>query len=134
MLNPRACASVQTLEMAPSRTEQVRERNYELGKQRTVVVGEPLVRVREYQSKTRDGAGYLVKSDATGRVGMVTVAVQEGQTLPVVGERDIEGVPYRIDGQRDGAAGGPGRKHSKQGRDTPPERVWLDTRNPQPKL
>lgn len=89
-------ASVQAIQLEPPQTNQVRDRNYVLGQARTVVVGEPLVRVREYDVTTMEGAVFEVRSAAEGRAGMNSFVLSPGQKLPIVGERNIDGRTYYV--------------------------------------
>jgi len=101
-----ACATVVTTAENKGTTEaqERRERNYELGIERTAVVGDPIVRVRAYVEQISRYPAFEVPEAFRLSGGPVTLRFMAGERLPIIGERTTDGVTYSV-AQKDGYYG-----------------------------
>jgi hypothetical protein len=92
-----ACATVaMTVDKAPEQTNQVRDTNYTLGVERTVVVGNPIVRVRDYLETITETASMEATESFQLTGGIVTILFQRGERLPIFGQRVTDGTTYTV--------------------------------------
>ena len=73
-----------------------RERNYDLGVERTAVVGDPIVRVRGFLEEVTQYAAFEVSEDFRLSGGPVTLVFAQGEKLPIAGERVNNGTTYTV--------------------------------------
>jgi len=84
------CVSVQLTSSAPTtRSEVVQEKNYQLGQPRSIVVGEQLIRVKDYQVTVRESVAYKAERPISIEGGPVRIDLTEGQILRVLGQRVV---------------------------------------------
>ncbi len=93
-----ACATVTPSLDGKGATDvaQRRERNYEVGVQQSVVVGDALVRARDFTESTTNITTMQASESFQLSGGMVTIYFQAGEQLPIVGERISDGVTYTV--------------------------------------
>lgn len=82
--------------VAPARVNQVRESNYTIGVERTVVVGDPIVRVRDYSEVVTETATMEASESFRLSGGIVHIDFQRGERLQIVGQRVEEGVTFAV--------------------------------------
>lgn len=96
------CATVQYLpDKGQLASRQVRDSNYTIGAEQTVVVGNPIVRVRDYQEITTETASIQASESFRLSGGIVSIDFTEGETLPIVGQRVNSGVTYTVAQKRE---------------------------------
>ena len=81
-----------------SKSEVVREKNYELGVALSAVVGAPIVRVKDYRVTTlvgQTGSVHAV-SAADIRGGIFRMQIAAGEELPIIGQTNHDGVSYVV--------------------------------------
>lgn len=93
-----ACAAtVVPLSAGANRTtEQVAETNYTIGEERTAVVGESVIRVKDYTLVRVASSAMTASGNAQWTMGLGSGFITAGKTYPIVGERDVDGVRYRV--------------------------------------
>jgi hypothetical protein len=81
---------------SPAQVNHVRDANYTIGVERTVVVGDPIVRVRDYSETVTEVPS--MEATETFRLlgGPVAIAFQQGERLPIYGQRTNNGVTYTV--------------------------------------
>lgn len=84
------CATVQPVQSGSATRQIVEDRNYTLGAQRTVQVGESVVRVRDYVVLRRPVAGLRATEDFRVRGGY-DIAFTEGEMVRIGGTRLVDG-------------------------------------------
>ncbi len=93
-----SCASVQPIAPVLSAPEHKVNRNYEIGKQESVYVGQPLVKVSDYYAQraqvqvVRASQPFVM---STGFLG-VSARVAQGEALRVVGSTQHDGKAFRV--------------------------------------
>lgn len=93
-----ACATVTTSSAGKGATESFarRERNYELNVQRTAVVGDAIVRVRDYEEDVTRSQTMQANESFVLNGGLVSIPFSSGERLPIYGERVNDGVTYTV--------------------------------------
>lgn len=81
---------------AASTSEPVSETNYVLNEPRTVVVGEAIVRVKDYVLVRQMMPAMRASTSGSFQMGMSSGQIVGGSEYPLVGERLIDGTPHRI--------------------------------------
>ncbi len=82
--------------ISPVRTNQVRESNYTIGVERNVVVGDPIVRVRDYSEVVTETTLMEANESFELSGGIVHINFQRGERLPIFGQRVEDGVTYTV--------------------------------------
>lgn len=91
------CATVAVSTDKPvAEARQVRDANYALGVEQTVVVGDPLVRVRDYAETVTEVAAMEANESFQLSGGVIRISLQQGERLPVFGQRVNDGVTYTV--------------------------------------
>lgn len=80
----------------PAQVNQVRDANYTLGVEQTVVVGDPIVRIRDYSETITETASMEASEAFVLSGGLVSIQFQRGERLPIFGERVNDGVTYTV--------------------------------------
>ncbi|MBX3428958.1 MAG: hypothetical protein KF779_05200 [Hyphomonadaceae bacterium] len=93
-----ACATVVASpdNKGTSEVTERRERNYEVGVERTAVVGDSIVRVRAYTEQVTRYPAFEVTEPFRLSGGPVTLHFARGERLPIFGERTNDGVTYTV--------------------------------------
>lgn len=92
-----ACATVAVSgDKGSSETRQVRDANYQVGVERTVVVGDAIIRVRDFAETVTETASMEANENFQISGGVVTIPIARGERLPVFGQRDVDGVAYTV--------------------------------------
>lgn len=91
VLTTVGCATVEPVGSPEAAVEQVRERNYALGVQRTAAVGEPIVRVREYTLQKGGAAAVQANKAFAIRGCLHDIRFTEGERRPISGKRQVGG-------------------------------------------
>lgn len=93
-----ACVTVTASPDGKGRTEtnQRRERNYELGIPREAVVGDPLVRVRDFIETVTEVDSMEPSESFTLTGGVVSIHFRAGERLPIYGQRVNDGITYTV--------------------------------------
>ncbi len=93
-----SCATVTTTaEFKPStETATRRERNYELNAESAAVVGEPIVRVRDFIERVTEYPAMEANEPFSLTGGPVTLTFAPGERLAIAGERVNDGITYTV--------------------------------------
>lgn len=88
--------------LQPATTEQVAQTNFVIGEFRTAVVGEPIVRVKDYVVKRQTLPAVKASQNGTAQLRGVIIGdpppipLDSGVEYPIVGERTVEGQRVRL--------------------------------------
>jgi len=77
-------------------TREVRERDYIIGVERSVVVGNSIVRVRDYLESVTETPSMVASQDFQLSGGPVTMRFRQGEQLAIIGERVVDGRNYTV--------------------------------------
>jgi hypothetical protein len=92
-----ACATVDVTASKPqSDVRQIHDTNYTLGVERSVVVGNPIVRVRDYLETTTERPAMQPTESFQLSGGLVTISFGQGERLPIHGERVVDSTTYTV--------------------------------------
>lgn len=98
LLGLGACvATVTPASLVPTTTsEPVSETNYVLGVPRTAVVGDQVVRVKDYTRVRVSVPAMTASASASWTMGLGSGSIEAGAQYPIAGERLVDGTSYRI--------------------------------------
>lgn len=90
-------ATVTPTSLVPTKTsEPVSETNYVLGVPRTAVVGDQVVRVKDYTRVRLSVPAMTASNSATWTMGLGSGSIEGSAQYPLAGERLVDGIKYRI--------------------------------------
>lgn len=90
------CATVEPVDTRPAITQEVNERNYEIGRPQTAVVGDTLIRVRRYFVQKREVSAVEANTDFAVFGGGYDIHFVKDQTVPIRGTTLVDGVRYYV--------------------------------------
>jgi hypothetical protein len=98
LLTLAACATVTPSfdGKGDSQSAPVRERNYVIGTPRSVVVGDPIVRARDYLETVTETPSMVANETFTFSGGLITIPFRQGEKYEIWGQRTNGGVTYTV--------------------------------------
>ncbi len=82
--------------LGPASTREVADKNYSIGHQEVASVGDTLIRVKNFSETVSRASAFKIPVALHIRAGMNSVQLGEGQEIPVMGTRVIDGRVYSI--------------------------------------
>lgn len=91
------CVSVRAVNMAPTKSDHVYEKNYHIGTEKTAYVGEEIVKIKDYYITTQNLSKLRADSDFTLEVfGQNTYRGNKNEQFTILGQSDDELSNYLI--------------------------------------